>query len=135
MKIKNILLAVLCAALPLTSAQSQAKKPNILVIFPDAVGWQNISAYGHGTLGYRTPHIDRIAREVIMFTVHHAQPSCTAGRAAVITGQYPIRSGMTTVAFQGQGGGLPAAMRTPAWRARRKLSWWDSSTCQPLSTM
>jgi arylsulfatase len=72
-------------------------KPNILILFLDDVGWQNISAYGHGTMGYRTPHIDRIACEGVMFTDHYAQPSCTASRAALITGQYPIRSGMTTV--------------------------------------
>ena len=82
------------------------KKPNILVIFPDDVGWQNVSAYGHGTMGYRTPNIDRIAREGVMFTDHYAQPSCTAGRAAFITGQYPIRSGMTTVGRPGAALGL-----------------------------
>jgi arylsulfatase len=87
MKIKNILFAVLCVTLVLISVQAQDKKPNILVIFPDDVGWQNISAYGHGTMGYRTPNIDRIAREGVMFTDHYAQPSCTAGRAAFITGQ------------------------------------------------
>jgi arylsulfatase len=101
-----ILIALFFAVLPLTSAQSQDKKPNILVIFPDDVGWQNISAYGHGTMGYRTPHIDRIAREGVMFTDHYAQPSCTAGRAAFITGQYPIRSGMTTVGRPGAALGL-----------------------------
>lgn len=81
-------------------------KPNILVIFPDDVGWQNVSAYGHGTMGYTTPNIDRIAREGVMFTDHYAQPSCTAGRAAFITGQYPIRSGMTTVGRPGSTLGL-----------------------------
>ena len=106
MNSQSILIALLFAVLPLTSAQSQDKKPNILVIFPDDVGWQNISAYGHGTMGYRTPHIDRIAREGVMFTDHYAQPSCTAGRAAFITGQYPIRSGMTTVGRPGAALGL-----------------------------
>ncbi|MEY8099832.1 arylsulfatase [Falsihalocynthiibacter sp. S25ZX9] len=83
-----------------------SQKPNILVIFPDDVGWQNVSAYGHGTVGYTTPNIDRIAREGVMFTDHYAQPSCTAGRAAFITGQYPIRSGMTTVGRPGSTLGL-----------------------------
>ena len=101
-----ILIALFFAVLPLTSAQSQDKKPNILFIFPDDVGWQNISAYGHGTMGYRTPHIDRIAREGVMFTDHYAQPSCTAGRAAFITGQYSIRNGMTTVGRSGAALGL-----------------------------
>ena len=76
-------------------------KPNILIIFPDDVGWSNISAYGNGVMGYTTPNIDRIAKEGIMFTEHYAQPSCTAGRAALITGQYPIRSGLTTVGRPG----------------------------------
>jgi arylsulfatase A-like enzyme len=106
MKTQNILLAILVAVFALTSTQAQDKKPNILVIFPDDVGWQNISAYGHGTMGYRTPNIDRIAREGVMFTDHYAQPSCTAGRAAFITGQYPIRSGMTTVGRPGAALGL-----------------------------
>ena len=70
------------------------------------MGWQNVSAYGLGTMGYRTPNIDRIARNGIMFTDHYAQPSCTAGRAALITGQYPIRSGMTTVGRPGAELGL-----------------------------
>lgn len=107
MKTKSIIPAVLLCAAAFTSAQAaDAKKPNILVIFPDDVGWQNVSAYGHGTMGYRTPNIDRIAREGVMFTDHYAQPSCTAGRAAFITGQYPIRSGMTTVGRPGAPLGL-----------------------------
>ncbi|WP_264757381.1 sulfatase-like hydrolase/transferase [Acinetobacter sp. ANC 4178] len=65
------------------------------------VGWQNVSAYSHGVMGYNTPNIDRITKEGIMFTDHSAQPSSTAGRAAFITGQYPIRSGMTTVGRAG----------------------------------
>lgn len=89
-------------------------RPNILILFPDDVGWQNLSAYGHGTMGYRTPHIDRIAREGVMFTDHYAQPSCTAGRAALITGQYPIRSGMTTVGRPGATLGLKAESHTLA---------------------
>ncbi|MCF1191327.1 arylsulfatase [Mangrovimonas sp. AS39] len=80
---------------------SQDKKPNILIIFPDDVGWSNVSAYGNGVMGYTTPNIDRIAEEGVKFTEHYAQPSCTAGRAALITGQYPIRSGMTTVGRPG----------------------------------
>lgn len=93
---------------------SAESRPNILILFPDDVGWQNLSAYGHGTMGYRTPHIDRIAREGVMFTDHYAQPSCTAGRAALITGQYPIRSGMTTVGRPGATLGLKAESHTLA---------------------
>jgi arylsulfatase len=85
------------------------KKPNILVIWGDDIGWQNVSAYGMGTMGYTTPNIDRIGLEGIRFTDQYAQPSCTAGRAAFITGQYPIRSGMTTVGVPGANLGLQAA--------------------------
>jgi len=100
---------------PLAPTASQAQdRPNILIIFPDDVGWSNISAYEHGVMGYRTPNIDRIAREGAMFTDHYAQPSCTAGRAALITGQYPIRSGMTTVGRPGSPLGLQAASPTLA---------------------
>jgi arylsulfatase A-like enzyme len=77
-----------------------------LIIFPYDVGWTNVSAYGRGVMGYRTANIDRIAREEAIFTDHYAQPSCTAGRAALITGQYPIRSGMTTVGRPGAELGL-----------------------------
>ena len=88
------------------AAQAQDQKPNILIIFPDDVGWENVSAYGLGVMGVMTPNIDRLAREGTMFTDHYAQPSCTAGRAALITGQYPIRSGMTTVGRPGAPLGL-----------------------------
>jgi len=86
-----------------------ARPPNILVVWGDDVGWQNVSAYGMGTMGYSTPNIDRIGQEGIRFVDHYAQPSCTAGRAAFITGQYPIRSGMTTVGQPGSPLGLQAA--------------------------
>ncbi|MBH0111368.1 arylsulfatase [Novosphingobium sp. YJ-S2-02] len=88
---------------------SATSRPNILVIWGDDIGWSNVSAYGQGVMGYRTPNIDRIGREGIKFTDHYAQPSCTAGRAAFITGQYPIRSGMTTVGQPGAALGLQAA--------------------------
>lgn len=84
-------------------------RPNILVIWGDDVGWQNVSAYGLGTMGYRTPNIDRIGHEGAIFTDHYAEPSCTPGRAAFITGQYPIRSGMTRVGMPGDDLGLKAA--------------------------
>ena len=91
------------------TAFGQTEKPNILVIWGDDIGWQNVSAYGMGTMGNTTPNIDRIGLEGIRFTDHYAQPSCTAGRAAFITGQYPIRSGMTTVGQPGDKLGLQAA--------------------------
>lgn len=90
-------------------APASGRPPNILVIWGDDIGWQNVSAYGMGTMGYTTPNIDRIGAEGIRFTDHYAQPSCTAGRAAFITGQYPIRSGMTTVGQPGAALGLQAA--------------------------
>jgi len=92
----------------LLSATTFAKQPNILVIWGDDIGWQNVSAYGMGTMGYTTPNIDSIGKQGIRFTDHYAQPSSTAGRAAFITGQYPIRSGMTTVGQPGDALGLQA---------------------------
>ncbi len=68
-----------------TSMAQESKPPNILVIWGDDVGWQNVSAYGMGTMGYTTPNIDRLANEGLRFTDHYAQPSCTAGRAAFLT--------------------------------------------------
>lgn len=84
-------------------------KPNILIIWGDDIGWQNVSAYGMGTMGYTTPNIDRIGLEGIRFVEHYGQNSCTAGRAAFITGQYPIRSGMVTVGVPGDPLGLKPA--------------------------
>ena len=96
-------------ATPARPAAGASRPPNILIIWGDDIGWQNVSAYGMGTMGYTTPNIDRIGAEGIRFTDHYAQPSCTAGRAAFITGQYPIRSGMTTVGQPGAALGLQAA--------------------------
>jgi arylsulfatase A-like enzyme len=81
-------------------------KPNILFIMGDDIGWFNISAYNMGMMGYRTPNIDRIANEGALFTDWYAQQSCTAGRAAFITGQSPIRTGMTKVGLPGSDIGL-----------------------------
>ena len=83
-----------------------AKKPNILIIWGDDIGWFNISAYNHGIMGYKTPNIDRIAKEGAMFTDWYGQQSCTAGRAAFITGQSPIRTGLTKVGMPGSKLGL-----------------------------
>lgn len=98
-----------CLSLSGFAAMAQDKQPNILVIWGDDIGWQNVSAYGMGTMGYTTPNIDSIGQQGIKFTDHYAQPSCTAGRASFITGQYPIRSGMTTVGQPGDSLGLKAA--------------------------
>ncbi len=83
-----------------------ADKPNILVIWGDDIGWWNVSAYNHGSMGYRTPNIDRIGREGAMFTDWYGQQSCTAGRAAFLTGQSPIRTGLTKVGLPGAKEGL-----------------------------
>ncbi len=91
-------------------AQAQSSKPNILFIVSDDTGYGDLGPYGGGEgRGMPTPNIDRMAAEGMTFMSFYAQPSCTPGRAAMQTGRIPNRSGMTTVAFQGQGGGLPAA--------------------------
>ncbi|MBI4962404.1 MAG: arylsulfatase [Desulfomonile tiedjei] len=87
-------------------ALAQQKKPNILVLWGDDIGWYNVSAYNMGVMGYRTPNIDRIAREGALFTDWYGQQSCTAGRAAFITGQSPIRTGLTKVGLPGAELGL-----------------------------
>jgi len=81
-------------------------KPNILFIMGDDIGWYNVSAYNMGVMGYRTPNIDRIGREGAVFTDWYGQQSCTAGRAAFITGQSPIRTGLTKVGLPGAALGL-----------------------------
>jgi arylsulfatase len=83
-------------------------KPNILVMFGDDIGYWNVSAYNRGMMGYRTPNIDSIAREGAIFTDAYAQQSCTAGRAAFITGQSPVRTGLTKVGLPGAPEGLSA---------------------------
>ena len=88
------------------TAQTAAKKPNILVMFGDDIGYWNVSAYNRGMMGYRTPNIDRIAKEGAIFTDVYAQQSCTAGRAAFITGQSPIRTGLLKVGLPGAPEGL-----------------------------
>jgi arylsulfatase len=99
-----LVLVALCTAVTLmaTPATAQQKKPNILIIWGDDIGQFNISAYNMGMMGYKTPNIDSIAKEGAVFTDWYGQQSCTAGRAAFITGQSPIRTGLTKV-------GLPAA--------------------------
>ena len=99
--------ALIALAAPgLARAQAQPPKPNILVIMGDDIGWFNPSAYNHGMMGYRTPNIDRIAKEGARFTDWYGQQSCTAGRAAFITGQSPIRTGLTKVGLPGADIGL-----------------------------
>lgn len=97
------------------SVEGQDRKPNILFIVSDDTGYGDLGPYGGGEgRGMPTPNIDRMAAEGMTFFSFYAQPSCTPGRAAMQTGCIPNRIGMTTVAFQGQGGGLPAAEWTLA---------------------
>jgi arylsulfatase len=92
---------------PVAKAQTEStRKPNILVIWGDDIGWFNVSAYNNGVMGYRTPNIDRVAKEGCLFTDWYGQQSCTAGRAAFITGQSPIRTGLTKVGLPGAKIGL-----------------------------
>jgi arylsulfatase A-like enzyme len=107
MRIFAILIA-LVAVLVLVAgmAAAQQKKPNILVIWGDDIGQFNVSAYNMGMMGYKTPNIDRIAKEGALFTDWYGQQSCTAGRAAFITGQSPIRTGLTKVGLPGAPEGM-----------------------------
>ncbi len=101
-------LACTVALLGVVSSQAADKKPNILLIVSDDTGYGDLGPYGGGVgRGMPTPSIDKMAKEGMTFFSFYAQPSCTPGRAAMQTGRFPNRSGMTTVAFQGQGGGLP----------------------------
>src|SRR5256886_15928154 len=84
------------------------KKPNILVIWGDDIGTTNLSCYSHGVMGYRTPNIDRLAKEGMMFTDSYGEQSCTAGRASFITGQSGYRTGLTKVGVPGSPIGLSA---------------------------
>ena len=107
----------LCFVLGASSgaALAQTQKPNIVLIVSDDFGYGDAGIYGGGPgRGMPTPNLDRLAAEGMTFFSFYGQPSCTPGRAAMQTGRFPNRSGMTTVAFQGQGGGLPAAEWTLA---------------------
>src|SRR6202522_3618349 len=90
------------------AGSAQTKKPNILVIFGDDIGQANISRYTHGVVGYMTPNIDRIGEEGVTFTDYYAENSCTAGRSSFITGQSPIRTGLSKVGAPGAPVGLKA---------------------------
>ena len=98
-----VAIASLMALMPL--AASAQKKPNILVIWGDDIGMDNISAYHRGMMGGRTPNIDRLAKEGVIFTDHYAQQSCTAGRASFIMGQHPFRTGLLTIGMPGRQAG------------------------------
>ncbi len=114
-KILSILF-VLVAVLALVAgpASAQQKKPNIVFIMGDDVGWFNIGAYHQGIMSGKTPNLDKLAAQGMRFTDYYAEASCTAGRANFITGELPIRTGLTTVGQAGADVGMPAAACTIA---------------------
>ena len=115
MKLMTRILSACLLVAGLQAAQAQnAGKPNILVIWGDDIGGFNISAYNQGMMGYKTPNIDSIARDGALFTDWYGQQSCTAGRAAFITGQSPIRTGLTKVGLPGAPEGMKQADPTIA---------------------
>jgi arylsulfatase len=105
---RHLLVALLALSGLLTGApaHADAKQPNIVIIWGDDIGQSNVSAYSHGLMGYRTPNIDRVAREGMMFTDYYAEQSCTAGRGSFITGQSGLRTGLTKVGLPGAAVGL-----------------------------
>jgi len=97
------------------TAQAQTgRQPNIIVIMGDDIGWSNIGVYNQGIMAGRTPNLDRMANEGMRFTDYYAEASCTAGRANFITGELPIRTGLTTVGQAGATTGMPAQAPTIA---------------------
>jgi arylsulfatase A-like enzyme len=106
-----VMMALTCIA---SVALGQARKPNILIIFGDDIGIPQISAYSLGLMGYRTPNIDRIAKEGAIFTDAYGQQSCTAGRASFILGQEPFRTGLLTIGMPGDPHGIADWMPTIA---------------------
>jgi arylsulfatase len=113
-KILLVLVALFTALGLMETAAAAEKKPNILVIMGDDIGMWNIGAYHRGLMAGRTPNIDKIAKEGMLFTDYYAEASCTAGRANFIMGELPIRTGMTTVGQAGASVGIPAEAVTIA---------------------
>ena len=105
--VATFLVACVSVAISVAAPASAAnKKPNILVIWGDDIGITNISAYSHGMMGYKTPNIDRLAKEGALFTDYYGEQSCTTGRASFVTGQIPFRTGLTKVGLPGAKQGL-----------------------------
>ena len=104
----TLVVALLVSVLYLSPAiAQQTDKPNILVIWGDDIGIDNISVYNLGMMGYQTPNIDRIAREGALFTDSYSEQTCTAGRSAFILGQHPFRTGLLTIGMPGSDHGIP----------------------------
>jgi arylsulfatase A-like enzyme len=106
--------AVLSSLLSPAKAQAQVQRPNIVFIMADDVGWLNVGVYNQGMMAGRTPNLDKLASEGMRFTDYYAEASCTAGRANFVTGQLPIRTGLTTVGQAGASLGMPAQSPTIA---------------------
>src|SRR5580692_261687 len=103
----SLLIGIGVAPSSAQTAASSGKKPNIIVIMGDDVGWFNIGAYHRGIMAGKTPNLDKLASQGMMFTDYYAEASCTAGRANFITGQIPLRTGLTTVGQAGADVGIP----------------------------
>jgi arylsulfatase len=114
MKLKHLALAFGLALGVLTSAQAADKKQNIVIIWGDDIGQTDVSAYSMGLMGFRTPNIDRVAKEGVIFTDFYAEQSCTAGRSSFITGQCGLRTGNTKVGMPGAALGIKARDVTTA---------------------
>jgi arylsulfatase A-like enzyme len=108
MKCRTVLKAALILALTVSTASAEQKKPNIVILWGDDIGYWNISAYNQGMMGYKTPNIDRIAKEGALFTDWYGEQSCTAGRSAFLTGQSGFRTGNLKVGLPGAKEGLQA---------------------------
>ena len=119
LKMKNCLIANVVLTLGLAfsgvaTAQTAVKPPNIVVVMGDDIGWFNVGAYHQGIMAGKTPNLDKLAAEGMRFTDYYAEASCTAGRANFITGELPIRTGLTTVGQAGSPIGMPAEAPTIA---------------------
>jgi arylsulfatase A-like enzyme len=99
--LQRVLCCFTLLAVVIASPAFAQKKPNILLMMGDDIGYWNVSHINRGMMGYKTPNIDRIASEGLSFTDYYAEQSCTAGRAAIITGQIPVRTGLTKVGMPG----------------------------------
>ncbi len=113
-RVIGILVAILVALAWGAGPAAAQQKPNIIMIMGDDIGWANIGVYNQGIMSGRTPNLDQLASEGMRFTDYYAEASCTAGRANFITGELPIRTGMTTVGQAGSPIGLPAEAPTIA---------------------
>jgi arylsulfatase A-like enzyme len=114
MSLALAVVATLFSAAAAPASKAEEKKPNIVVIMGDDIGMWNIGAYHRGLMAGKTPNLDKLAKEGMLFTDYYAEASCTAGRANFITGELPIRTGMTTVGQAGASVGLPAEAVTIA---------------------